>query len=109
MMKKPKPFWEAAIDRAIERKKLSDGYQVLFTTEEKVRAGRWTTCACGEKAAGVPVTADGAPEDPRLMALGFRFHDWVSGDEPHKARRVLHAIETRAAIVQEQTAARGRR
>lgn len=86
------PYWTLAIERAEKRK------PVHFTITDRVRASKWTTCACGRQD-GIPRDSNRAPLDETLWILGLSFARAVETDDPGKAERVLAMIEARAAVV----------
>ena len=70
-----------------------------FTRDEKVKAAKWVTCACGEASVNIPSDDEGVPFDKELKRLGEYFPDVVTYDHPTKAAETLIAIEKRAIEV----------
>jgi hypothetical protein len=81
-----------------------------FTLVDIKAAGTWVTCACGEQDTRIPrapVNADTyeadtyeyAPLDPTLRKLGMDFYAAVGHHDTVAARRILRAIEARAAVI----------
>lgn len=85
------PYWWEAIDAAEKR----GG----FTEEDVERAEGWVDCACGKQDPRIPRHHGLAPKDYRLATLGVHFYDAVDGNLYEEARRILLAIEKRAAEV----------
>ncbi len=85
-------FWGGRIIRAEERGR--------FTKNDRVKAGDWTTCACGRLDDGISRYADW-PMDVELRYLGIDFTFLVRNDLTTEAADTLIDIEKRAAAVLE--------
>jgi hypothetical protein len=73
----------------------------VFTDEDRLAAGDWVTCACGEQNARIPREpgSKGRPADDDLAYLGMDFYSAVTRQDPFGARAVLVKIEHRAAEI----------
>lgn len=92
----PTPYWFLVIQNAKKRK--AEGRKP-FTIAHVLRAGEWTTCACGWQDPGIPRRLNGEPQDFRLMEYGMDFSRAVRKQDPGEALRILLLIEKRSAEI----------
>lgn len=81
--------WHERIDAAEKRGE--------FTLKDRIDAGNWVTCACGEQDERIQRHFGGEPYDAILNRQGTLFMDAVDADDFDAARITLAAIERRAA------------
>ena len=90
---------------AATREKPFDWHEALESPETydqdylEEKAGRWTTCACGNLCAALPRKKDGSPEDRRLSMLGILFYSHIENRHWALARRTLVRIEERSTYL----------
>jgi hypothetical protein len=68
----------------------------FFTLDMEIRAGSWTSCACGEMNSWIATDEAGVPTDRKLRNLGNTFTSCVRFDHIRVAAESLIAIEARA-------------
>ncbi|MDE2099646.1 MAG: hypothetical protein KGL39_20505 [Patescibacteria group bacterium] len=68
-----------------------------FTVKDRIDAGGWVTCACGEQDRGIPYCSDGTPADRIIYRQGMLFTAAVEAGDFDAVRQALAAIERRAA------------